>query len=349
MAIEQVRAIRNAEYYLQETSLTPSVWKGNAAKLIGIHGQPVDRDTFLNLFAGYTTDEDGFRDKKLPKYMHPDRRGAFDLTANNPKSVSIMSEVGQDSRIDSVIQKAREAVEKEVEMQARVRVTRKADIEASKAKMPKGWRRPERRPQNLAMFWADHPASRLNDPARHGHLVIMNLSYDKQEKTWKALELGHLDQQKIADIYRDTMRKGLNELGYKTKAVGKEYEIVGVPAEIKGMFSRRHTAIKELEVDYEGRTGKPMGSKAKGKLSVYRRPEKPKDIPLPSRRAGWLSRMTEAQRKVVAGVVNRAKAAVKNRSFSHWQQGIARHAEKLRQNAITQEPIERSRDHGRDR
>lgn len=355
MAIEQVRPIRNPEYYLEEQSLTPSVWRGEAAKLLGIEGQQVDRDTYLNLFYGWTTDQDGNRDQRLPKYMHPDRRGAFDLTANDPKSVSIASEVGQDSRIDAVREKAREAVEKEVERQARVRVTKKAEVEASKAKMPKGWKRPERRPENLAMFWADHPANRMNDPHRHGHLIVMNLSYDRQEKTWKALELGHLDQQKIADVYRDTMIKGLNQLGYKTKRAGKEYEIVGVPAEVKAEFSRRHTAIKGLESEMEAKVGKPMGSKAKGKLSVYDRPEKPADMPLPERQKGWRARLSPGQLKAITRIVDKAKAVVRERKmftgFARWQADIARHASKLRSSVITPETEspERSRNDGRSR
>lgn len=315
MATEQVRPVRDAGYYLQETSLTDPKFEGKGAKLLGIEGISINSDEgrriYLNLFDGYTTDAEGNRDKKLPKYMHPDRRGAFDLTTNNPKDVSIVNLVGGDARIDAVIIEARKAVSDEVERQARVRVTKKAEIEAAKAKMPKGYRRPERRPENLVMVWFDHSSSRLEDAHRHGHLWIANVSFDKQEKTWKALELGHLDQQKIADIYRDSMRKGLHQLGYKTKRVGKEYEITGFPAEVKAIFSQRSADIVEMREDMEARTGKPMSSKAKGKLSVYNRPSKPDDMPLPERRKGWIARLTPVQFKSVAGVVKKARMSVK--------------------------------------
>jgi conjugative relaxase-like TrwC/TraI family protein len=359
MAIEQVRPVRDAKYYLQESSLTEPRFEGKGAKLLGIEGVSLDteqgRQIYLNLFDGYTTDDDGDRDKKLPKYMHPERRGAFDLTTNNPKDVSIVNLVGGDRRIDDVILAARKAVSDEVEKQARVRVTKKADIEASKAKMPKGWKRPERKPENLVMVWFDHSSSRLEDAHRHGHLWIANVSYDNEEKTWKALELGHLDQQKIADIYRDTMRKGLHQLGYKTEREGKEYRITGFPAEVKGVFSQRGNGIVEMRQEMEARNGKPMSSKAKAKLSVYNRPEKPSDVPLPERQKSWRSRLSPGQLKAVTKVVNKAKAIVRDRKiftgFARWQSDIARHASKLRNTVIAQdtESPERSRNDGRSR
>jgi conjugative relaxase-like TrwC/TraI family protein len=359
MATEQVRPVRDANYYLQEHSLTEPRFEGKGAKLLGIDGVSLDTDEgrkiYLNLFDGYTTDDQGDRDKKLPKYMHSDRRGAFDLTTNNPKDVSIVNLVGGDRRIDAVILEARKAVSDEVERQARVRVTKKSEVEASKAKMPKGWKRPERRPENLVMVWFDHSSSRLEDAHRHGHLWIANVSYDKQEKTWKALELGHLDQQKIADIYRDTMRKGLHQLGYKTEREGKEYRITGFPAEVKGVFSQRGNGIVEMRQEMEARTGKPMSAKAKSKLPVYDRPEKPADKPLPERQKSWRDRLSPGQLKAVFSFVNKAKAVVKSRglgsAFSRWQSDISRHASKLRRTVLTPETEspERSRNDGRSR
>src|SRR5438105_895118 len=103
MAVESPRPVRDAGYYLNEASLTLPKFEGNLAKLLGIEGQPVDRATFLNLFNGYTTDENGNPDNRLPKYMHPERRGAFDITLNLPKTASIVKEIGDDTRISDVM------------------------------------------------------------------------------------------------------------------------------------------------------------------------------------------------------------------------------------------------------
>jgi len=311
MGVESPKPVRDPEYHFREASLTPLRFEGKGAKILGIEGT-FDRATYLNLYDGYTTGENGERNTRLPKYMHPDRRGAFEITVNLPKTVSIVNELGGDPRICDVMTRAREAVAKEVEKQARVRVTKQSEVEKSKERMPKGWRYPERKTENLVWVSHRHSTSRLQDVHSHDHLVFFNLSYDKQEKTWKAIELRYIDKPKLSKIYRDTVRQGLNELGYKTKAVGQEFEIVGVPAEVKATFSRRHTAIREIEADYEAKKGKPLTSKAKGKLSVYNRPEKAEDRPVADRRREWIAKLAPEHFRSVAGIVERAKRSVRN-------------------------------------
>jgi conjugative relaxase-like TrwC/TraI family protein len=361
MAVETPRTVGNAEYYLEETPLTEPKWKGEGAKLLGLEGQPLDRETYLNLFAGYTTDADGNRDKKLPKYMHPERRGAIELTVSLPKDVSIANLVGQDQRIDEVFHKAVQAVADEVERQALVKTTKQEDSEKY------------RRTGNLVYTVFDHSSSRASDPHRHAHLVFMGLSYDRG--TWKSIELGMIgvwqsnlekagqlltgEKPKgfavLTDVFNNTMRKGLNELGYKTKADGRSFKIVGFPAEVKGVFSSRNGEIKEREAEWAAKKGQPLTGKAKGKLSVIDRPEKPSDTPLPERRKGWLARLNHGQFKAVASVVKKAKEIVKGRSlgsqFAKWQADLTRHASQLRNSVIMQDPEspDRSRDNGRTR
>lgn len=308
---------------------------------MGIEGT-FDKATYLNLFAGYTTDENGERDKRLPKYMHPERRGAFEITVNLPKSASVAKELGEDSRIDAVMTKARNAVAMEVQKQARVKVTKKSEIEKSKHKMPKGWKYPERKSENLIWVAHRHANSRSNDLHSHDHLIFFNLSFDKQEKTWKAIELRYVDKPKLSKIYRETMIKGLNELGYKTERVGNEYEVVGVPAEVKAEFSRRHHAIKDIEADFETKKGSPLTSKAKSKLSVIDRPDKPLDVPLVERKRAWQDRISPVQLSGLKGLVSRARSVVR---LSKLRQGLQKQLSHIRQSVIHHE--EPSHEQGR--
>ncbi len=338
----------DAKYFLKETTLTPPVFFGQGAERLGIAGLRIDTKeghrVYLNLFDGYATDGNGERDAKLPKYMHPERRGAFQIVTNDPKDVSIAGEVAGDTRIESVRLKAREAVARYVEENAQVKVTKKAEIAQSDAKV-KGWKRPERKSGNLVMAWFDHAGSREGDPARHGHLVVFNLSEDKKEGIWKAVELRYVDRPTLSKIYRDTMRQGLNELGYKTKRVGNEYEIVGVPAEVKAEFSRRRTSISAKNADYEEFNGKKASPKAKHRAGLYDRPEKPDNMPLEDRRKGWLARMTGAQRSAVASVVSKARHSVK---ASRWRKGVHNCVAKLRRIGMvrTSDSVDRNRNHG---
>jgi conjugative relaxase-like TrwC/TraI family protein len=305
MAMEMIRVVRDPNYYLEEASINTPTFEGNGAKLLGISGEPITPESFTRVFNGYTPE--GIR---LPKYMHPHRRGAFEITVNLPKCGSVMNQLAQDSRIDEVLGKAADAVALTVQKHARVKVTKKSEVEKSKAKMPKGWKYPERKPDNLIWVSFDHAASRAGDPHRHRHMVFMNLSYDRQEKTWKGIELRYVDQPALSKLFRDETIKGLRQLGYKVKPQGKEYEIVGVPAEVKAEFSRRHNQIKEIEREYDSRsTGKPMSSKERSKLSLYHRPEKAL-VATEERRASWLSRISPQQFSQLTDLVRKAKDAV---------------------------------------
>ncbi len=325
MAVESPRPVRNAEYYLREQPLNTPSFEGRGAKLLGIEGRPVDGETFLNLHDGYTT-KDGQRDRKLPRYMHKERRGSFEMTFNLPKCGSILKEVGGDTRIGDIMTQARRAAQEEIEGQAYARC-------------------PWERPNNLIMAAFRHPGSRLDDPHAHDHLWIANLTHTK--KGWKAVELGYLDTEKVASVYRDAMMRGFRQLGYKVRQVGKEYEIVGVPAEVKAKFSRRHADIAERENVYERKKGAPLTSKAKSKLSVHGRPEKPTDRPLEERRAGWLSRISHEQYDGLRGLVD---AAMTSAAMQRFQSRLKSYASKLRQTVVRQHDAperEQNRGYGR--
>lgn len=291
MAVETARAVRDPEYYLRESSLTEPVFALNGARILGIDGT-WDERTFLNLYNGYTTGEDGERDKKLPRYMHPDRRGAFELTVNSPKDVSTLNLVGGDGRIDGVMRDTYLAVAKEVERQALVRSNKKTGCQYDHS-------------NNLICNIFDHSSSRLGDPHRHGHLVFENLSL--HGKSWKAIELGYLDYPKLTEITNRTMRQGLNKLGYKTVKDKNSFRVVGFPWDVKVVYSQRNAGIKELEAAFEAKKGKPLTGKAKGKLSLVSRPEKPDDRPLKERVKDWKSRISARQLTSIRSMVSKAR------------------------------------------
>ncbi len=282
-------------------------------------------------------------EKRLTARIDKDRVGAVDWTFNVPKSVSVAELVANDTRITEIRIEAVKAAMRAIEKQSRVRVRKSAEIAKGK---PKTWKFPARYTDNLTYELYGHPGARDGSPHAHVHAKIYNLSYDKAEKQWKAVELRYVDRKAVCDLYHKELRRGLNQLGYKTKTVGKSFEITGFPAEIKGLFSSRHTAIKGMEADYEAKAGKPLSSKAKGKLSVYNRPEKPDNIPLPERRKGWLERLTPSQVSSLMGVVNKSRHAVK---ASRLRSGMKRHIDRLVSAVITRPTITPSKDQGRGR
>ena len=284
---------------------------------------------------------------KLVTRIDKNRVGAVDWTFNVDKSVSLAELVAGDTRIAEVRSRAEAAAMDFIESQVRVKVRKASEVSKGK---PKTWKFPERFTDNLLYAGFRHATNRDGAAHGHTHYVIWNLSYDKQEGIFKAVDLRRVDRKGANDVYRKELRQGLNELGYKTRKVGQEFEITGFPAEIKSIFSQRHESIKEMERDYEARAGKPMGSKAKGKLSVYNRPEKPNDMPLKDRRIGWLARLSPGQYKAVASVVSRAKLSVGRK---RWAAKLKNHVAKLRSLTILREGDSResvrTRSNGRSR
>ncbi len=204
-------------------------------------------------------------------------------------------------------------------------------------------RNPWQQPGNIIFTRFGHSGSREDDAHSHTHVTVMNLSHTG--KSWKAIELGQpqgsehsLDLSRISAVYRDTKMQGYRELGYKVKRSGAEYEIVGVPAEVKAKFSRRHEQVKGLEADYEQRKGAPLTAKAKSRLSVIDRPEKPDDRPIEERRTEWRGRLSDMQLDGLGRLVRQSHVALKrdryrreaDAAYRHYHQEHETHVERGR-------------------
>lgn len=295
MAVEAPSPVDDVDYHFREESLTTPVFFGKGAQRLGIEGLVVDteygKQVYMNLFKGYATTPDGQQGEKLAKYMHPNRRGAFQIVANNPKEVSVLNLVGGDERIEGVMHEAYAALARFVEQTAEVKVSDKAR------------RGTYAKPDNLVMVLFEHGANRNGDPHRHGHLVAFNLS--NHEGKNKGLEFYKFDFLKASEVYRDAMRKELHRLGYKTRLKGAEYEIVGFPAEVKAKFSSRREGIEDKVAAFEEKIGKSVHSKTKRRFGVFDRPDK-EDKPLVERVADWVSQMTRRQWGMLRDLVETA-------------------------------------------
>ncbi len=323
MGVEPDNKVGNHRYYMVEANELSTEFKGNLARILGIEGT-FGEQAYDRLFRGMNPELTDGRETKLTLRLDKDRTGAWDWTFNVPKSVSVAEQVAGDTRIGDVRTRAEEKAMRLIESQATVKVRKKSEIEKSKKAHPKAWKYPERKTDNLLYIPFRHTSSRSGDPASHTHYVIYNLSFDKQERVFKAVNLKHVDRKAAGDLYHKELRKGLNELGYKTKTVGKSFEIVGFPAEIKAEFSQRHHAIADRSEEFTARTGRKMSNQAQ---SVINRPEKPDDKPLAERRADWAARLTDRQRAGLKALVSRAKGSLRR---SRLRAGMKRHLDKAR-------------------
>lgn len=342
MGLQPDNKVGDNHYHGREESQIPVRFEGNLARELGIYGT-FDQGVSDRLFRGMKPELVDGKEQKLTLRIDKDRVGAVDWTFNVDKSVSGAELVGGDSRILGVRERAVTAAMDYVEENSRVRVRKGAEV--AKAK-PKTYKFPARYTDSLIYERHWHTVARDGSPHGHCHVKIYNLSKDRVEDAVKAVELRFVDRKAANEVYNRWLKRGLNELGYKTRRKGESLELVGFPAEVKAIFSPRHESIKELERSYEERAGKPMSSKAKGKLSVYNRPEKPDNMPLVERRKGWLGKLTAPQAKAVHGLVGKAKLSVKR---SKWRAGLKRHLDRFRPTAVTKDTPAQTKEPSRGR
>lgn len=347
MAVEFFNSISNPRYHLIEPSIPAAVFHGQTAKILGIAGQEVTEQAHLRLLEGLSP----HTGDRLPGMRNaPKRQPGWDITFNQHKALSVLEHVAGDARIGEVRRRAIHTSMGAFERKVRVAVRKQSQMDGPKVK---GWKYPERIAANVVYSLFDHPASREGDPHGHGHVVIYNLSHDRVEGQFKAAVtrfIGKREMAEISGIYHKELAKGVRKLGYDARWDGKEFTMGGVPEMVVSEFSRRRNAIDRKAKEYDQRAleagNRPMGSRSRQKLGLHDRPEK-EWLPYDERRRGWLARLTDAQRSGLAGMVSRAKSAVRSAAY---RVGLKNYADRLRSYAMVREADahvqDRSRRHG---
>src|SRR3954452_18958781 len=246
MGYEPDNAVASPDYYLGQPTRSQPSFEGKGARLLGIEGT-WDEATFRRLFQGHRPDHD----IKLPGIrLVKNRRGAFDHTFNRDKASSVLDLVAQDDRIPEVARRAESKAMALLERSARARVRKASEIKKSKARQPKGWKFPERVTGNIVAAVFEHFDSRTNDPHGHRHWVILNLTYDRVEREWKAVELRFADRKAVSHAYHSEYANGLRELGYDASWDGKRLDVHGVSEDVIKEFSQRAEGIKKTKERY---------------------------------------------------------------------------------------------------
>ena len=212
-----------------------SAWAGRGAADLGLEG-PVDSDVFKAILGGVVPDGTDTRLGRTTGDGELHHRPGRDLTFSAPKSVSLASLVGGDTRIteahDRAVKRALDWFERNAAE------TRMRDPETGKMV------RTGNQKAVIAMF--RHDTSRNLDPALHTHSVIANMVRGEDGK-WRTMANEGLYTSKmlLGALYRNELAGELKGLGYeveKTHADGR-FEIAGVSREVIDAFSTRRAEI----------------------------------------------------------------------------------------------------------
>jgi conjugative relaxase-like TrwC/TraI family protein len=308
----QIQPAAAPEYYLSpdyrtEGGKLEARWGGKGSRMLG--QDEFGTLSFLRLSKGLNP-ETG---TKLTARLKDNRRSAWDVTMTVPKSVSILIEVMEKADVKKALLEANEYAMGKLEKQAQVRV-RKGGVDE------------DRHTGNIAFATYYHGTTRpakddsLPDPHSHLHNYLLNLTYDRKEKQWKALQIGNIDRPGIEKAFHDRLAKNLKSLGYKLDQKGKYFEVRGVQPETMELMSRRNFEVARYSDEKGYRS-----PKAKAKLGQYTRSPKVGDISMQDVRKYWVVKLGSKLDDLLT-VCKKAKVEVsKSRWLNNLKQHFTRH------------------------
>jgi conjugative relaxase-like TrwC/TraI family protein len=275
--------------YLSEGQEVTGEWLGHAAEMLGLSG-----DVGQEQFTVLTENRHPLTGKQLTARMKQNRRVGYDFTFNAPKGVSLLYGITGDERIKTVFEKAVKDTLRNIEKDMRARVR-------------KGGAFHDRVTGNFAVASFTHylarPVGGEPDPHLHSHNFIFNVTWDPEEKCFKAGEFSALmlDKPYFEAIFHTRLAAGMRELGFEIERKGAWWDVAGLPKDLLDKFSRRTKEIDALAAKY-GLTGA-----VKDKLGAKTRNRKGGSLNMDELRSLWRNRMNAADHRAIAEVFERAR------------------------------------------
>lgn len=229
--------VRDADnYYMDESA--GAKWQGKGARILGIEGERVERQDFIDALDGKLLNPETGKVQNLASRGNEDRRAGFDMSTAPPKSVSVMALVAGDDRLI----KAHESANAKAMawMEEHGAIIRVKDDQGQNVKEQTG---------NLLWATIRHETNRNNEPQLHNHNVLMAVTYDLDRKTWRSLtndEILNL-RNGADDIYKAALLQEVRRAGYEVEFSknGRDFEIKGLTQEQLEVFSGRSQQIFE--------------------------------------------------------------------------------------------------------
>lgn len=308
-----------ADYYTEGQEVVGR-WGGELAARLGLMG---------------TVDKSGF--ERLCDNLHPQtgdqltlrmgdkRRIGYDFVFSAPKSFSIVEAMASESDRQALLGAFDEAITatmSEIEQDMHTRVRKDGAFHDRPtgnmvwAEFDHSTARPvERKPAANDNFPGDKPPANDNHPPdmqRHRHVFAFNVTWDAQEKCFKAGEFSRIkrDGEYFTAVFYARLANKLEGLGYVIKrSGGKEWEIAGVPASAIRTFSKR---TGEVEADHANRQDRnhpdydpDYRPEYKHELGAKTRGRKQKELTPEQLRACWDDQLSRGERDALAAVYGR--------------------------------------------
>ena len=172
-----------------------------------------------------------------------------------------------------------------------------------------------RKTNNFLTASVTHSTSRANDPQLHTHNLIFNVTWDENEKKFKALEAYEIynNVEYFTEQYRNILAHKVMALGYQIERAKYGWELKGVSKEVCDLFSKRSAAIKEAEQSLEAARGRPITNRERAILTEQTRKKKSKNLTLEMAVEHQKSELTKEQLMALENTLNFAKIRIKDK------------------------------------
>lgn len=291
--------------YYTEQDQSIGLWGGRAAARLGLNGDIAKRS-----FAHICDNIHPLTGERLTGRKDTDRTVGYDFTFSATKSVSLAYALGTDEEKNVILSAFHQAVQEtmddiETGMQARVRVKGKNE---------------NRITGNIAYGAFTHfttrPVDGVPDPHLHSHCFVFNVTYDEQEKKWKAGQFRQIKQDApyYEAVFYSRLAHHLQQAGYAIERTSNSFELAGIGKATLEKFSRR-----TLEIEDYAREHKITDERQKAALGAKTRNAKRTLLSPVHQEKEWRNRLSTdellslralKQKCTVAGSGHTAKDAV---------------------------------------
>ncbi len=253
------------DYYTKEQGQ----WQGIGARALGLVGD-VEKEDFNLLIQGQGPEGESLVSSQNGK----EHRAGIDLTFSAPKSISILSELVGDLTV------------REAHQSAVSRTLAFAEKTLSQARQTENGITKRIDTGNLVIAKFDHETSRILDPQRHTHAVVMNMT-QRPDGAWRALSNEKLYEHKLllGQIYRNELAHQVKSLGYgiQPKKYGL-FEVEGIDSSLIKAFSLRREQILEVL------NGRASGRRLAEKIALLSREAKTYEVDRETLKKEWADR-----------------------------------------------------------
>lgn len=221
-----------ADYYeVTDDHKSPASWFGRTAQRLGLTGH-VSRKHLAFLLRNIHP----LTGARLTPRTKPGRRVATDVTLSAPKSVSLIAMLSDDPAIFKAFNRASSKVMQELERHIQSRV-RKNGADHN------------RTTGNIIYLAVTHntarPVNGIEEPHLHRHHLIMNVTWDPVEKTFKALQNETIFSNRAyyQALFDNHLAYELAKAGYQIERTEKSFEIRNIDKTLRDKFSSRTKVV----------------------------------------------------------------------------------------------------------